>query len=88
MIKYRVGHELAIVPVEVVRETEKFIVQVDGRGREVRIAKNGRYSIYFDTWEEAHEYLLDKYTKLVERGRVQLAHNEDALAAVKRTVKP
>ena len=68
MIKYRVTWSRdgdVIREVEVLRETPKFVVlEYDawGKKKESRYAKRGRDDNFFDTWEEAHHFRLDRAT--------------------------
>lgn len=58
MIKYMVtGTE--IKPVVAIKETDKFVVvHNDFWGKDVRSAKRSSYENYFDTWQEAKDFLL------------------------------
>jgi hypothetical protein len=49
-------------------------------------AKHG--SPYFDTWEEAHEYMLEKAIKRVDMARKDYTAAERYLARVKVLAKP
>ena len=73
MIKYRTGGSSPIKPIEVLRETDKFIVIMvrDWKGeRERRESKRGGYHSYFNTWKEARDFLIEdanQYVKAKER---------------------
>lgn len=45
---------------EILRETAKQVVVVNGLGREVRESKNCDWHSYHDTYEEAKQHLVDK----------------------------
>jgi hypothetical protein len=69
MIKYRVWGG-AITPVEVVRETEKsvFLTKSDLWGGAIgatKEAKRSDFQNWFDTWKDAHEFILLKQEKRV-----------------------
>jgi len=48
--------------VECARETKQcvFLTRSGGRGGEYRVAKDGAYEIYHDTWEAARDYILEQ----------------------------
>lgn len=67
MIKYRVDG-MGINPVEVVRETKCFVtlkvpVSTWNTKGETRVSKSSYCSDYFDTYEEARDYLLWSFTR-------------------------
>jgi hypothetical protein len=82
MLKYRAGGYgvLRIEAVEVVKETEKTVTirteQNWGGGKtritESRENKISNYHRFFDTWEEAHDYLVKRAEKAVENCRMTL----------------
>ena len=93
MIKYRATWSLGgdvIREVEVLRETPKFVVlEYDawGKKKESRYAKRGRYDNFFDTWEEAHQFLLDRATIKVEAFRLKLLRAQENLKRIE-AMKP
>jgi len=65
MIKYRTNrNQPEIKETEVVRETEKCVFLLIG-GRERRENKESEWHNYFDTWDSAHDYLLQRANKRV-----------------------
>jgi len=56
-----------ILKIECERETDRCIWI--GKNRHLKTTENERY---FDTWEEAHEYILDLAVKKVARVKLQL----------------
>ena len=83
MIKYKTEGwrgtpDPGIKILECERETEHCI-WVKGR-RYLKITENERY---FDTWEEAHEYILALANKKVEGVRLQLGRAKDILRNIK-----
>lgn len=66
MVKYKSDNYLKpeIVMVKVEKETEAF-VWIKGR----REAKANSYHRYFDTFDEAKEYLVDVFTKKADSAR-------------------
>lgn len=59
MKKFRTWHD-QIEEIEVIRETEKFVVVPSGLKGERRDAKRSEYTNYFDTWQEAKDFLIDR----------------------------
>jgi len=80
MIKYRTGGygKNLIEEVECERETEKSVwaKRVYGSGFE-RCLKETEYHNYHDTWEKAHEYLIEKAERQADglRRQLQLANS-------------
>jgi hypothetical protein len=66
--KYVTGlYGTPIEKVEIVRETNSFVIRHGKRGNEVRDAKRSQYSNYFDTYAEAKEFLVQHYKYLAEQ---------------------
>lgn len=59
-IKYQINYAQKIEKVEIERETESS-VWINGS----RLSKHSRYSAFFNTWEEAHAFILDKAERRV-----------------------
>lgn len=79
MLKYRTyvsSHKIDAVEVE--RETD-ISVWVGNRRR----AKLTSYDCYFDTWEEAHEFLVDNAERDVECIRLNLERAKGKLGQIK-----
>lgn len=55
-----------IRPIEIVGTTEKMIILPNGRKR----SKVGNYGMYFETWQEAKEFLVAR-----TKGSLQAAEN-------------
>lgn len=77
--KYKTSYGNKIEKVDCVRETDK---------RERREAKISSYDCYFDTWEEAHEYLLKITGDKVCRARYLLERARDEYGNVKGMKRP
>ena len=60
-----------IETVEIEKETTSFVSFVS-RGSLIRVAKRGAYVNYFDTWEEAKQFLLDQAQCKADSLRLQL----------------
>lgn len=93
MIKYRASSSWGrgIEAFEVVKETEKQIVYVSdwcGKRTENRVAKASSYNMWFDTWEEAHAYLVEKANNNVERLRLQLERAKGEAGQIRGMKKP
>jgi len=82
MIKYVTSFSIGIQEVEITRETEYMIVY-DFRGQERREKKRSEYKNYFDTWQDAKEFLERKYTNKKARAEINLADANKELAKVK-----
>lgn len=70
MIKYMTSYYgQDIEKVEIIRETSKQVVVKQGRAGEFEReqAKRSSYKNFFDTWLEAHTFLVNKQTVIVER---------------------
>ena len=73
---------IRIERVEIIRETEKFVVLTYG-GRERRESKDN----YFDSWDQAHQHLLDKAARTVESEKRSLDYANQKLVEVQQ-LKP
>ncbi len=82
MIKYATSFSIGIQKVEITRETEHMIVY-DFRGQERREKKRSEYKNYFDTWQDAKEFLERKYTNKKAMAEINLADANKELAKVK-----
>lgn len=58
MKKYKVGIEIKIEEVEILRETNHMVFYHNSRGREVADKKRTRTTNYFDTWQQAKIFLI------------------------------
>ena len=78
-----------IEPVEVIRATKKFVVVQAAIGsRERKEAKESDWSSYFETWEGAHGYLMEKARRKVESLRLQLQQANGELGNIKGMKPP
>ena len=88
MIKYRTNYgNTKIDKVDVLRETPKFVViqtkNFTGSTREDRESKSSSYHNYFDTWEEAHNHILNKAQRTVDSLRLRLESAKGELGNIK-----
>jgi hypothetical protein len=85
MKKYQASHyfRMDIIEVEVEKETDSS-VWVKGH----RNAKRSADATYCDTWDEAHNILLEKAQIRVDDARNRLNHANDVLGNVKGMKKP
>jgi hypothetical protein len=76
MLKYRTTHweALRIDEVEVERESS-VSVWIDGQC----VRKQSNWALYFDTWEEAHAFLVAKAQRKVNRCQDQLKEANEKL---------
>lgn len=84
MIKYRTFSSSTIEAVEVVRETKVFVWLPNGR----RESKISDWRAYFDTWPEAHKYLVDKQKRNVELDEQCLKSQKKLLAELEAMKMP
>lgn len=95
---YRTGGWKQIIePVEVVKVTEKSVTVVEqrwtldggvGEPAKVRHPKRSASYNFFQTWEEAHAYLLDKAEREVNGARLRLNDATGRLGNIKGLKKP
>jgi len=87
MIKFRTtshGSSMAkIEPIEVIRETEKQVVIIGWRNKERRLAKQSNYENFFDTWDEAHQFLISHAENLVNAVEERLSNCKANLDRIK-----
>lgn len=93
MIKYRanIGWRFDIDAFEVVKETAKQIVYIDeynGKRSENRVAKASSYDKWFDTWEDAHAFLIENARAKVESLRMQLERAKGKEGQIRGMKKP
>ena len=91
MIKFKAGiYDRDITEVECVKETDKCVWTVNTwrkDGTPDRHLKMSGYDKYYDTWEEAHAYLLDNAERKVKSAVVNLRNANDKLLSVKGLMK-
>ena len=84
MKKFRTWHDARIDAVEVIHETAKFVMELDGR----RWAKRNKDSRnYFNTWEDAHEFLLGREKAAIYDLEQQIAKHAKMLRKIEE-MKP
>ena len=82
MKKYLTSFSLHIKEVEISRETKHMVFQVNiYGGGEVGNKKVTEYSNYHDTWQDAKDFLVRKYTNKKARAEINLA---DAISELER----
>ena len=81
--KYRAWND-EIEKIEIERETKHFVVlAIKGfDGKNMREAKDG-FRRYFETWQEAHQYLIDACKRKLESAIGQVEYLEAKLQAIK-----
>jgi hypothetical protein len=85
MKKFRTWHDARIDEVEVVRETAKFVAELDGQ----RWAKrNADFRNYFDTWAEARQFLIDREIAEIADLERQLVQHQEALQKIEEMSQP
>ena len=82
MKKYNTGgYDTLIKEVEVISETKCF-VRVQCVGSVCRESKRSDYTNYFDTWEEAKQFLLENAQARVDALEERLSEAEQKLATI------
>lgn len=71
MIKYRTGWNTEIERVEVEKETAAFVFIKRGGGKLRREAKRSEWTSYFDSFEEARSYLIERI-----EAKIRVVQNE------------
>lgn len=92
---YKAGgwEEDLIVPVEVIKETDKQITYMrpsyynGAKPSESRVAKRSGYENFFSTWQEAHDFLLARARRSVEAAEDRLNSERADLAKIE-ALKP
>ena len=78
-----------IAPVECIKETAKqvWIERAGFQGRK-EVSRRAKEAAFFDTWKEAHDFLLAEARVKLEHGQRQARDAEAALALVKALTEP
>ncbi len=88
MIKYRTGYE-KIEAIEVLRETEKCVYLPDTKYRaEHKELKRSEWTNWFDSWEEAHAFLVAEAEDKVSVARSRVEILKGRLGQIKGMKKP
>lgn len=88
MKKYKTGGWKELIEeCDALRETEHF-VYLKGSLGERRVAKRGEYDNYFNSWEEAHNFLLERAEAEVEGYQNRLESAKGRLDNIKVLKKP
>ena len=77
-----------IQEIEVLRETDKCVYVADRFGKERRQMKESRYEQIHETWEAAHQFLMEGQQEKVDRLRRQLEVANSTLGNIKGLKKP
>jgi len=84
MKKFRNRYDHEIEEIEVISETEKYVtleaVAFDGKHR--REMKRSNYMNYFDTWQEAKDFLVDREKEAIGKLERQIAQHVATLAKI------
>ena len=85
-------YHTTITEVECLKESEKFVIirlfGGDGKPYERILARTSRYDNYFDTWEQAHSYLLGRAENRLNAAHLELQKAQDECGNVKGMKKP
>ena len=90
-IKYEVNQwgNSKITPVVCIKETSKqvWIERTDYKGRK-DVSRRSKSGTFFDTWKEAHNFLLIKARNELQSAKITLEHKENTLALVEAMTEP
>ena len=81
MKKYKALFE-RIEEYEVVKETPKQLTFINERGSEIRESKRTEWYSWHDTYEEAKQALIEKYSNIVELKERQLDYHKEQLRKI------
>ncbi len=90
-IKYEVNKwkTAKITPAVCIKETAKqvWVERTDYMGREY-VSRRSKESTFFDTWKEAHNFLLIQAGNELRHAKITLKHKENDLALVEAMTEP
>lgn len=90
-IKYEVNKwgKTKITPAVCIKETPKlvWVERTDFRGRK-DVSPRSKEGTFFDTWKEAHNFLLIKAGNELRMAKITLKHKENDLALVEAMTEP
>jgi hypothetical protein len=90
-IKYEVNKwgNSKITPAVCIKETPKqvWIERTDYRGRK-DVSQRFKEGTFFDTWKEAHDFLLIQARNELQSARITLEHKKDVLALLEAMAEP
>ena len=90
-IKYEINQwgKSKITPVVCIKETPKqvWIERTDYRGRK-DVSRRSKAGTFFDTWKEAHDFLLTRARGGLEAAQRQVQSRKESLAEVEALTEP
>jgi hypothetical protein len=90
-IKYEINQwgKSKITPVVCIKETPKqvWIERTDYSGRK-DVSRRSKENTFFDTWKEAHNFLVNQATKELQGARITLEHKEYVLTLLEAMTEP
>ncbi len=90
-IKYEVNKwgNAKITPAVCIKETPKqvWVERTDYRGRK-DVSRRSKENTFFDTWKEAHNFLLIQANTALQGAKITLEHRENDLALVEAMTEP
>jgi len=88
MKKYRTWNRLGeIEEIEIIRETEKSVVISAGPYGERREMKQSDHMRYFDSWQEAQAFLIDREKDAIAKAKADMERHVAELEKI-REMKP
>jgi uncharacterized protein YciI len=89
MKKYRTWFN-DIEEIEIIRETEQcvFVPSMAYKSNERREAKRSDHVNYFNTWKEAHQFLLDRENVAIKGCERQIAQHRETLKKLQEMSQP
>jgi hypothetical protein len=92
IVKWRLGYRNSISSIDVIRETESCLWVKDDRPyrkiAERRVMKTSAYEMYFDTWEDAYKYLVDRIELSLSECQARMKDLQSQLDIVKTYQNP
>ena len=90
-IKYEINRwgPSRITPVECIKETSKrvWVERTDYRGRK-DVSLRSKEGNFFDTWKEAHNFLVNRARNELQGAKITLEHKEGVLAFLEAMTEP
>lgn len=86
MIWYRAYFD-NIIPVDVVKETDSYVVIKNSNGKEYRAKKSSEYDSYHKTKEEAFNWLVERQKNKIAQLKYKIECHEKKIIEILNTVK-
>ena len=81
--------KVKIAPVECIKETVKQVwIEREGFQGRKEVSRRAKEGAFFDTWKEAHDFLLNQAKAELQNARITLGHKEEVLALIEALTEP